>query len=430
MNVGFYIPRETYIKFCGPLIDFLLEKGWRVFLFCDYRQKPSDLGYKADQFPAVEKIPRFKGKPDIIAFDNIRQLAMDILKNNVRVFFVVNFHPIVGQLREILKKEDFSFTAVEQQYFLELLIFGKDLSNTDVVYSYSKNWVKWWKEHIERYNLVNEDSRGSLFKQIEEKGVVVGVPEADQVKDFDDLAIRRKYGIDDNKKVVVLLPFPWYGHRFPLISRSSLWTHIIYKPESAFFKMLRLLRYRCWDFWPDIRKGVSDLEVTSAIRTFCDRNDALLIVKGRRKNPVAKHLTKMANHLFFDEKYYPFTTLELLFIADLSIGFWTMAIMESILAQTPSICLVPECGSIWPECEDFDFGADFSPKPGSFYNFKGVVYNENVGDFIFSFGQKTFQDYKLNPGKRDEFIKKFLGYSDCRACERIYEDLCQRLGVR
>ncbi len=413
----------------GLLIDYFLEKGWRVFLFCDYRQKPSDLGYKADQFPAVEKMPRFKGKPDIIAFDNIQELGRDIRENNVKVFFVVNFHPIVGELKEMLAKENFSFITVELQYFLELLIFGKDLSNTDVVYSHSANWEKWWKEHIVRYNLVDNTSRDRLFKEIEKKTVVVGLPEADQVKNFDDKTIRSKYGIPESKRVVVLFPFPWYGHSFPMVSRSGLWTYIVYKPRSFFLKVLRLLWYRAWDFWPDICRGIDDVAVTKAIRTFCDRNKALLVVKGRRKNPIAAHLKKMADYVFFDEGYYPFTTLELLFIADLSIGFWTMAIMESIIVQTPSICLVPERGSLWPECEDF--GADdFSSKAGSFFNFDGVVYNQSVKDIISNFGEQSFEDYRLDSRKKDEFVKKFFGYSDYQACERIYKDLCQRLGVR
>jgi hypothetical protein len=429
MNIGFYLPRDNQIKLYSPLIEYLLAKGCRVYIFCDYRQKPSEMSYKASLFPAVEKIPVFKSKPTAIAFKSLRELVDIIKREQVQVIFAVNFQILTKEFQEILGKERYRLVIAELQYFAELLMFGKDLSNTDVVYCYSSNWQRWWKDYVVNQNTVAQKNRDEFFRQIDKKTVVVGFPEADQIKGFDKEQVRSKYNIPADKKVVLLMSFPWAGHRFLLLNEVCLWTHIVYKPKSILVKLARLLWHRCWRFWPDIWKGIDDFNITKAIRAFCDRNDALLVVKGRRKNPVAKYLTKIADYVFFDEGYYPFTTLELLFIADLSIGFWTMAIMESILAQTPSISLVPEHGFIWPECEDFDFGADFSPKPGSFYNFEGVVYSESVKDCISNFASKTFEDYKLDSEKKDEFIKKFLGFSDGCASERIYNDLVIRLNA-
>ncbi len=429
MNIGFHVFRDNYIKLYGPLVDFLLEKGWKVTLFCDHRVKPSEMGYKACLFPAIEKIPKFKSTPDVVVFHNTEELGRDIVKNNIKVFFVVNFNPIVAELKKFLLKEKHSCIFAELQYFIELLIFGKDISNVDVVYSYSASWEKWWKEYTVRYNLADDVFMDRLFKEIEKKTVVVGVPEADQLKAFNDEQIRSKYNIPSGKKLVLLFPFPWHAHYFPLITPVCFWTHIVYRQQPFFLRMFRLLRHRKWNLLPGTFRGINDLNVTRAIRAFCDKNDALLVVKGREKNPVPRYVKKMADYVFFDNGYYPFTTLELLFIADLSIGFWTMAIMESISAQTPSICLAPEEGVRWPESEDFDFGADFSPKPGSFYNFEGVVYNESVKDCISSFAGKTFEDYKLDSERKDEFVKKFLMLSDGRASERIYDDLVIRLNA-
>lgn len=413
----------------GPLIDLLLEKGHRVFLLCDHRTSKFQLGYKIDQFPAVERIPTFTRRPEIITFRSITELVAVFVDNNIQVLFVVNFDSIAAELKKALSKKGYPLIVAELQYFLELLLFGKDLSYADVIYCYSSNWRQWWKDYVVNQNTVGQKERQELFRQIDEKSVIVGFPEADQIQGFNKEQIRSKYNIPADKKLVLLFPFPWHAHYFPLVTPTCFWAHIIYRQQPFFLRMLRLLRHRKWNLFSDVWKGINDLEVTKAIRAFCDKNNALLMVKGRKKNPVPRYVKKMADYVFFDKGYYPFTTLELLFIADLSIGFWTMAIMESILAQTPSICLVPEDGAIWPECKDFDFGADFSPKPGSFYNFEGVVYNESVKDCISSFAGKTFEDYKLDSHKKDKFIRKFLGFSDGRAGERIYNDLVNRLNV-
>ena len=417
----------------GSLIDLAMEKGWGVFIFCDHRTTAAELGYKRDQFPAVEEIPTFRHKPNVIAVESVEALARIIRQNNIRVFFVANFSPVAKDLKEILAVEDYSLTIAQMQYFVELLELGhgEDFDANDLVYSYCENWVKWWRDYLVHANRVDNSSKQAVFDKIEKKMVPVGVPETDQVKDFDAAAIRRKYGIAPDKKVVLLLPFPWYGHDFPIVDRWSLWTHLVYKPQPMLRKILKILRQKtAWKFVPDIlpdmRKGLNDRAVIKAIRTFCDKNNALLVVKARKKNPIAPYLEDISDYVFFDESFYPFTALELLFIAELSIGYLTMTVLESVLAQTPTLSLIPEYGALWPTDVDYFFRGVFSSEPGNFFNFPGVVYSESIADLVENFADKTFDDYKFDHKSRDKFVEKYLGYSDYRASERIYQDLCRR----
>jgi hypothetical protein len=427
LKIGFNLPRDNIIRLYSPFIDYLLANGCEIYIFCDHSQKPSEMGYKASMFPALEKIPVFKNESKLFTFENVEELAEIIKSEKIQIIFSVNFTGCMKRLRELLENSQYSLIFAELQYFLELLIFGNDLSKTDAVYLFSQNWLKWWKEYILNHSTVPVQDRAELFGQIDQKSVITGFPEADQVKDFDKSEIRKKYNIAADKKVVVLMPFPWAKHRFPLISWSSFWTEIIYKPNNVFIKLAKLVRYKAWRFLPEIWRGVDDLDVMKAIRAFCDKNNAVLVVKGREKNPIPSYIRKMADYVFIDKSFYPFTTLELMYIADLSIGYWTMGIIESVMAGAPSICLVPKKGHIWPECEDNDFGEEFTAKDSGFYNFENVVYNEDVTEFSSNFGQKTFADYKICCQDREKFIEKFLGYSDFNACERIYKDLCGRL---
>ena len=419
MNVGFHIPRDTSLKLFGALIDFLLEKGCGVSLFCDYRIKASKMKGKAYQFPAVEKIPKFKKTLSVYAFNNTEELGRIVQKNNIRIVFFVNFPSIAKELKVILDKKNYSFINAEFQSFYDHFLLRKDISTTDVVYSYSINWEKWWKEYIILHHVVPEASRAQLFDDIAKKTTIVGFPEIDQIAKFEEKAIRRKYNIPERKKVVLMMPFPAF---------SSVWINSVYKPQPSLLKKLKLFWYRACEYLPDVQKGIDDLGVTKSIRAFCDKNDALLLVKGRIKNPVPKYVRRMADRLFFDECFYPFITLELLFIANLSISFCSMTVMESILTQTPSICVIPRPGTLWEAYRRLGLMDDFLTGPGSSYNFKGVVYNETAENLVLGFGEKTFEDYGLHNENRKKYIEKFLGFDDCQTSRRIYEDLRRRLG--
>jgi len=420
MNVGFHIPRDNSIKLFAPLVDLLLENNCKVTLFCDYTQKPSEMGYKAYQFPAVEKMPKFKRQVNTVPFKNTAEVERIIQEEKISVCFFTNFPPIADELKTNLKKKGHSLITAQLQHYYDLLFLKRNISNTDAIYCYSRNWIEWWKKYVVLKNMVGEPAREQFFKDIDKKCVVTGFCELDQVKDFKAGEIRKKYNIPVNKKVVLLMPFPF--------RLSSVWLNSVYTPQPAFLKRLKLMWHRAGEYLPDVYKKIDDLEVTKAIRAFCDRNDAVLVVKGRIKNPIPKYVRKMADFLFLDESFYPFTTLELLFISNLTIAYCSMTILESALMGIPSVCIIPKPGKLWPGYEVLDGMTDFLAEPGSFYNFEGVVYNFDAENFVSDFPQKTFEDCRLNPEKKKNFVKKFLGFDDYNTGRRIYEDLLKRAG--
>jgi hypothetical protein len=420
MKIGFHIPRDNHIKFYGPLVDYLLAKGWSVTIFCDHRAKPSKLGYKAYTYPYTHKIPSFKSDVSIQSFQSVENFAQMIEAERIKVVFFVNFNQICKDLKNILRKKGYYFIAAELQYFFELLLTGKDLSYTDIIYTLSKNWNIWWKDYCKELDLRIGDQQADILKEIDRKCVPVGFPEADQCSDFNVSVIKKKYDIPENKKIILLLPFPW---RIPF----DAWTHIVYQPSPAIFKYIRLLLHGALRYIPDVKNRIDDLSLTESIKAFAANNDAVFIVKGRLKNKVPNYLRELADKVVFDEGFYPFTTIELLFISDLSISFYSASIMESVLVRTPTICLAPKGGSYWPGYDDRHNFRSFSPDPYSFYNYDGIVYYQTVDKFISNFVNQTFDDFRLNDNNCNKFIEKYLGFDDYNASERIYKDLVLRM---
>jgi hypothetical protein len=366
MNIGFYIGRLTYFGHFGPIIDYFRAKGDKVIIFCDHRQSAAALGYKAYQYPYPQYIKGIFKNDDIKVFHTIEEFAEVISANKVQVVFFIAFDSVAKNAKAIIsKKANVLFAGIQPGGDI---MFCKELATADVVFVFSNSWKTWWKKWLLNFKVVSKEEEQDIFEQIETKAIACGFVEADQLKRFNREQICKKYGLPLDRRIVILLPFPW---RVPF----GVWSHIIYKPQSKLLKLLKLAALRQWSKRQDVFTMVDDKKVTTAIRHFADKNNAFFIVKGRLKNKIPSYLAKAADKVIFDVSFYPYTILELLFVADLCIHFYSDAVKECVPANTPSICLGPKNPDDW-ECYAERFCLkDFSPNAPSYYNFGSISYN-------------------------------------------------------
>ncbi len=418
MHAAFHIPRDNHIKLFAPLIDFLLQRGEKVSILCDYCLTEKQLGIKAYQFPAVEKIPQFRDKPDIYSFKSAEELAEIVKKNCIDVMFFVNFPPIEKELKLLLGRDKYPILIAELQHYYDMMLLKKDVLPADVIYFYSDSWLHWWRKYIAEHKQIADSQIGDFFEKLESKKSVVGFPELDQAAGLDREKICRKYNLPTDKKIVLLMPFPAF---------SSLWIDAVYKHQPKILKRVKLFLRGATEYLPDIERGIDDFAVVKAIRKFCDKNDGFFVAKGRLKNPVPKYVEKMADRLFFDKGFYPFFSLELLAISSIMLSFCSMAVLESVALNVPSVCIIPHKNKLWQPYEILGLPDDFKTVSGSIYNMPGAVELKTAEEVIFDFPNENFERYKIIPQARKNYVEKFLGFDDFSASARIYEDLHRRL---
>jgi hypothetical protein len=336
IKIGFNIARMNYIGILGPLIDFFKTQGDEVFLLCDHKQKKQNQGYKAYLFPDIDKIKEIFPCERIFYYQSNTELVDVIKQNDIKVIISLTFDSIAKDIYSAGLSEDNVFIAHIQTGFDLLYYDGAFLA--DAVYVFSDIWLDNWKKNLVR---LGKDTP-QILKEMDSKTVIAGFPQLDQLKDFSRDKICEKYGLPKDKKIVVLLPFPWRVS-------FGVWSHIIYKPQNKILKLLRLIIMRQWSKMKNVFNMADDKKVTEAIRQFSDRNDAFFVVKGRLKNRIPSYLAKAADKVIFDDSFYPYTILELLFVADLCIHFYSDAVKECVPANTPSICLGPKNPNDW-EC--------------------------------------------------------------------------------
>ncbi len=418
MNVAFCIRRTNYIGSFGPLIECFREKGAKIILLCGHSQNPRKHGYKAYLYPYKDKVKGIFSSETVLSYRSNAELAEIIRQNGIRVIFSLTFDKIADDIRATGNVSDELLIAYVQTGF-DMIYCGVMGFSSDVVYIFSDLWRQCWKKALIHQEGKSEKAK-KLLEKIDNRTIITGFPQIDQMKGFNRKEICEKYGLPRDKKILVLLPFPW---RVPF----CVWSHIIYKPQNKLLKLLRLAVMREWSKMAEVFTMADDRKITAAIRRFADKNDAFFIVKGRLKNKVPAYLAKVADKVIFDGSFYPYTIMELLFVADLCIHFYSDAVKECVATNTPSICLGPTNPNDWECYAKRFFLEEFSPIEPSYYNFGSVSYNESVDDFAESFAEKSFEDYTIKPAEKSEFMEKFLGFDDLNGCNRVYEDIERRL---
>ena len=418
IRTGFYIPRLNYLKIFCPVIEEFLSRDARVTLFLDQRESLVD--GKSHLRPDMEKVPAFGDRVERIPFRSVSGLAGMARDRDVQAMVFLDFDAIGERFREEMLRLSHPVVIAQLQHAFELVYLGRDLGFSDVVYTFSPSWSGWWKAYVRRNRLVPEREQEALFKAIDEKAVPVGFPEADQLKDIISAEVYEKYRIPRGKRVLLYLPYCW-------TRRFSLCSHASNRVPGSMLGPMRRVCCRVSGLLPEFFCGMLDRHVVDAVREFCNANDAVFIVKAREKTVIPRYLETMADRVIFDESYYPFTTLELLLISDLCLHFYSSTVLEAVAAGTPSICIFPGTAQFRGLYGDRFFMPDFSPRPGSFYNFEGVNYHVAQDRFTACFPGQAFSDYPLDEKSAGKFMNRFAGPGDLNSCTRIYEDLEQRI---
>ncbi|NQU82936.1 MAG: hypothetical protein HQ539_03230 [Parcubacteria group bacterium] len=400
IKIGFFIERKAYYKHLGPVIDEALQRGHKVFCFHDYAQRRQQ-GKKAYQFASIDDLPDFYfGKPSVITFDSREKLIKKAKENNVQV--------LVSLLHMSQEYIDLKQKLKQAEIFLVSLQSGCDSLSTaeswgvpDTTLIYSQVWLDLAVEYSLRRKKITKPELDNFQQQLKEKIRIVGFPELEQGKMLKSNDIKREWGIPEDKKVVLYLPFPLNS------SHNSLWVSYIYGKNNIFLQLpLALLSFNA-RYIKQVIKKRNDQNVVKSVRKFCDKNNAYLLVKSRKKDPVKPYVKKVADKVLYDEDLYPATMIKCLKIADLCCNFYSTAVIETSFMGVPNICIAPDTAD-WINIQRPLWQMLFE-KASDLHDFPGVSYKLSIPEAINAFSEKTLFDFPFNKEKQAEYMKKYIG---------------------
>lgn len=396
MKAAIVITRSNEYRIYAPVIEVLLARRWEVECWHDYSQDQG--GVKGYQFPSIESVPSFRnGTPAIKTFQGRDEIGAWLQGLHAEVVITARAAALKAPLpmpRPFL---------VCQQYFIDSLCWdGPDsLLAWDLLALYSPWWLGWATDYFAREGLIAEGDRDAYFRRAEALATFVGLPEIDEGRMIDADEVRHRWGIPPRQPVVVLFPFPQgFG-------RNTFWPQQIYSEPSRLKQMARVVAHRRFEYWPHVWHGWNDFNVVKALRRFCDRNGAYLLVKSRRKTPIPAYTEALADRCIYDDSFYPATVLEALSIASLSVSYYSNSVFESVALGVPHLCVTYSAEDYNGETSNY-FSQFYTPEEGSAFQFRGVSTAWSIPETLDRLPGQTMGDFAMDKEARALYMHKFL----------------------
>lgn len=419
MRIGFLIGRMTHFKTLGNLIDASLAAGHEVWLF---HLAHADWGSKNYQKVVLEDLPQFaNGQPNFAPFqlEDVgglgERFGLDALVTHEGYRVMQGF----GLAAELLRLRASGTRTFALSHF----------------YEFSKQPLE-ALDHFDRTFFMSEfgcdlmfdlnDANEAVREKYLARTAVVSTPAFEQIGKTDPAAARKEFGIPLEKPVVLLVA--------PVLSGVTSWRWVAWREPDRRTRIKRAISARRWRYLPETLTGPSFKECVEAVRAFCDRSGATLVVKSRAKQDDPDYLIAAADVYLdgSDEQYYPvFTTYRILAAADLLVTANSMSAIEAVAAGIPAINIyVPH----------LEFNRELTPvrrkyldtllggRPDSLMNYPGCIWAVDRRQFPRWMARQRWDDFKVDQSRRAEYTDRFLGITDEPSSQRILHEIQQVVG--
>jgi hypothetical protein len=409
MTIAFLASRKGYLKVMGSVIQTALDRGHRVVLLRDPGQrKPGEATTDADflAWPAATVVDYPWGGPlgTLLAAHGVQALVGPSL------YWVLTAMGRADEAAELRRRGvrlysvDYAFETVTSDpegYRLIDVTFYQSGFQRELHWSQPR-YRDWTGDFAVLRRTIDLESRSA----------VSGSTMLDQVALVQDrAALRRKFGLPADRPVVLFMSlkmeagggerrYLWGGG--PSVARAL--RAVVSGRPSLMGAVLAGNRYR---------------ELVAAVRSFCERQGAHLIVKSRVKNRDPGFVRRTADVLVErDDEVFPYTSIQLMALADLCIHFQSGAVTEAAACGVPSLSvrIPPPYERDLPGYEE-TWGA----RPTSLQNWKGVVWSVALDAAPALLAQAKLAGLAVDPEARRAYVERYLAFDDTRSSERVLD---------
>jgi hypothetical protein len=412
MKVAFIIARLTEFRVLGPVIDAALQAGWYVECWYDYGHPR--VGLKGYLFPDVQAAPAFRyGQPVHRVHSGPAELSARL--EHCAVDAIVSTRTVESDTAGAPPRKYPTWICVQAMLDTFANHTPEMLERCDLVALLTPWWTNWAASYYATADRPLDVI--ALRARLSSSVTHIGFPELDARPLVDRDGARRRWGIPLNQPVVVLLPFP-QG-----VGQGSFWPRRIFGESSRLRRMCHVALAREYSYWRRALSDPSDADVVRAVRAFCDRNGAFLLVKSREKTPIPAHILAVADKCIYDESYYPPTVLEALSIASLCVSYYSASVLEAASVSVPNVCLTfsAEDYLLRGAAQIRSFERFFNRNKEGVFEFSGVSRTVTNDEAIDELPSRFLSDFTVDPAARLAYVRKFIGEDDCHAASRLLE---------
>ncbi len=398
----------------GVLIDACLNQGLDVYIF--YSGETSDPG-KSYQNATPANIPRFPDRQPQYVACQPHEISLLAAEYRLDAFIThEGYHTLqgFGQLESVRTLRQQGTAVFSLTHFFEVSRLPLEaLDHFDLTFFMSEFGI----ELMFDLNAATPAERAHYRPRM----ATAGSPTFDQLAGLDQTAARAHFGLPPDRPVVVLAA--------PVLSPVTLWRWVVWREPALRTRLKRALSARRLDFLPQIFSGPSFERCVAAVRAFCDRHNAVLVVKSRLKQDDPPYLIAAADHYLdgADEEYYPlFTMYRLLAAADLVVSAQSMSLVEAVAANVPAVNIhVPFREIDEPSRSTYARYLEvlLGSAPDSLMNTPGCMWSQPWQSFPRWLNGKTLADFRLDSTRADEYRQHYLGMEATPSSQRILDTI-------
>jgi hypothetical protein len=395
--------RKGYLKVLGSFIQAACDRGHQVVLLHDPNErKPGEAATAADlaRWPRAATRRHRRGAPLLPILKEVGATALvgPSLHSLLRAMGVEGEGPALTAAGIRLYSVDYVFDMVSSEPE------GYRVVDVTCYMSEHQRQVH-WAVQAERFAALGSEAERQA------RSAVVGSTMLDQLARVDRAAVRRKYGLPAQGPVVLFMSLKMaVPEPFRRLAWAGGWRGL--RAAKAVVTGQAALV-------PTILRGNGYRDLARALQGFARRAGATLVVKSRAKNADPAFLRRRAD-LFVerDEDVFPYTSIELMAVADLCVHFQSGAVLEAAHANVPSLSIrVPQT-----HLESYaSFGEVYGARLGSLQNFPGIVWSADAAEATRLLSTGSLADFPIDPAARRRYVEKFLGFDDNRSSERVLD---------
>ncbi len=402
MTLAVLAARKGYLKVLGSFIQAACDRGHHVVLLHDPdEKKPGEAVTAADLalWPQATLRPHRRGEPllPILTAAGATALVGPSLHSVLRAMGVEAEAPALHAAGIRLYAVDYVFDMVASDPD------GYRVVDVTCYLSEHQRQVH-WRVQAEKFAAIGSEAERRA------RSAVVGSTMLDQLTRVDRAAARRKYGLPDGPIVLFMSLKMAVPEPFRRLAWAGGWRGL---------RAAKALATGHGALVPAILRGNGYLDLARALQGFARRSGAALVVKSRAKNADPAFLRRRADvFVERDEDVFPYTSIELMAIADLCVHFQSGAVLEAVHAGVPSLSIrVPQT-----HLEGYaSFQEVFGARPDSLQNFPGIVWSADATEATRRLTTGRLADFRVDPAARRRYVEKFLGFDDNRSSERVLD---------
>jgi hypothetical protein len=400
LTLGFLILRKGFLKVVGATIQAALDRGHRVVLIWD---------------PVEPKLGEAVAEADLDAWPGAARVVwsrhtalLPVLQSvEIEALLAPSLHYVLstsigGEAIAALGRAGIGLYSVD--YMFETVTSEPEAQRVIDVTFYMSRFQQELHQRLYAHRFAALGSPTSLAA----RSSVSGSTMLDQLAIVDRAAVRKRYGLAPDQPVVVFMSLK--------MAVPDAWRHLVWGSSPRGWRALKAVASGRVRWLPEILRGNGYVSLVEAIREFCVRTGAALVVKSREKNADPRFLRQVADVFVYDEAVYPYTSIELMAIADLCIHFESGAVLEAAFAGVPSLSIAVSQEHL-REYSSFD--EVYGGRASTLQNFPGVVWHDDPPTAIDRLRRATFEDFRLDPVAHRCYVEKFLGFSDTESSGRV-----------